>query len=75
MHLLLSALLATAAAPSERPLQVGPLRAAAGEALSGWLEVPDQLIFTWVNGMETTPKELDTALFRRLRDFHRKETA
>jgi antitoxin CptB len=43
--------------------------------LEGWLEVPDQLIFTWVNGMETTPKELDTALFRRLRDFHRKETA
>jgi len=40
-----------------------------------WLEVPDQQIFAWVNGMEMTPQEFDTALFRRLRDFHRKEKA
>jgi antitoxin CptB len=35
-----------------------------------WLEVPDQTIFTWVNGSQPAPAEIDTALFRRLRDFH-----
>ncbi|MET0873690.1 MAG: succinate dehydrogenase assembly factor 2 [Pseudolabrys sp.] len=45
------------------------------DELERWLEVPDQQIFAWVNGMEMTPQEFDTVLFRRLRDFHRKETA
>jgi antitoxin CptB len=35
-----------------------------------WLEIPDQQIFTWVNGSQPAPAEIDTALFRRLRDFH-----
>jgi antitoxin CptB len=35
-----------------------------------WLEVPDQQMFTWVNGSQPAPAEIDTALFRRLRDFH-----
>ena len=35
-----------------------------------WLEIPDQQIFTWVNGSQMAPAEIDTALFRRLRDFH-----
>jgi antitoxin CptB len=35
-----------------------------------WLEVPDQQIFTWVNGLQPAPAAIDTALFRRLRDFH-----
>ena len=35
-----------------------------------WLDVPDQQIFAWVNGMEATPVEFDTALFRRLREFN-----
>ncbi len=35
-----------------------------------WLEVPDLPMFTWVNGSQPTPPEVDTALFRRLRDFH-----
>jgi antitoxin CptB len=43
--------------------------------LERWLEVPDQQIFAWVNGTEMMPQEFDTALFRRLRDFQRKETA
>jgi antitoxin CptB len=43
--------------------------------LERWLEIPDQQIFAWVNGMEMTPQEFDTSLFRRLRDFHRKEKA
>jgi antitoxin CptB len=37
-----------------------------------WLDVPDQQIFAWVNGMEPTPAEFDTALFRRLSEFSNK---
>jgi len=35
-----------------------------------WLEVADQKIYSWVNGAAAAPPEFDTALFRRLRDFH-----
>ena len=42
--------------------------------LERWLDVPDQQIFAWVNGMEMLPANFDTALFRRLRDFHNKGT-
>ena len=38
--------------------------------LERWLDVPDQQIFAWVNGMEPTPTEFDTVLFRSLREFH-----
>jgi antitoxin CptB len=38
--------------------------------LEGWLEIPDQQMFAWVNGSEQPPGEVDTALFRRLRAFH-----
>lgn len=37
-----------------------------------WLEVPDQQIFAWVNGSQPVSGEIDTALFRRLCDFHYK---
>ena len=40
--------------------------------LERWLDVPDQQIFAWVNGMEQVPKSYDTALFRLLRDVHNK---
>jgi len=33
------------------------------------LEIPDQQMFAWVSGTETTPADIDTAMFRRLRDF------
>ena len=36
-----------------------------------WLEVPDQKIYSWVNGADPVPAEYDTALFARLRDFHK----
>jgi antitoxin CptB len=36
-----------------------------------WLEVPDLTMFNWVNGSQPTPAEYDTALFARLRDFHK----
>lgn len=42
------------------------------DELERWLDVPDQQIFAWVNGMKPAPAEFDTVLFRRLRDFHRK---
>jgi antitoxin CptB len=45
------------------------------DELETWLEVPDQQMFAWVNGSEPTPPELDTALFRRLLDFHRVTSA
>jgi antitoxin CptB len=36
-----------------------------------WLDIPDQQIFAWVNGSEPAPPQIDTALFRELRQFHR----
>jgi antitoxin CptB len=35
------------------------------------LDIPDQKMFAWLNGSETTPPEVDTALFRKIREFHR----
>jgi antitoxin CptB len=35
-----------------------------------WLDVPVQRIFAWVTGAQAIPPEVDTALFRKLRDFH-----
>lgn len=55
--------------------QLASLTEAELTELERWLEVPDQQIFAWVNGMEMTPQEFDTGLFRRLRDLHRKEKA
>src|SRR5690348_14407087 len=40
-----------------------------------WLDVPDQQIFAWVNGMESTPKEFETVLFRRLCEFNNRGDA
>jgi antitoxin CptB len=37
-----------------------------------WLDVPDQQIFAWVNGMEQVPPDYDTPLFRHLQSFHNK---
>ena len=34
------------------------------------LEIPDQQMFAWVSGAEIAPPDVDTPLFRRLRDFH-----
>lgn len=45
------------------------------DELERWLEVPDQQIFAWVNGMEPVPANYDTDLFHRLRDFHSKGPA
>ncbi len=55
--------------------QLSSLSEAELSELEGWLEIPDQQLVAWVNGMEPAPAELDTALFRRLRDFRGKESA
>jgi antitoxin CptB len=39
------------------------------------LEIPDQQFFAWVSGAETVSADYDTAMFRRLRDFHRDGSA
>jgi antitoxin CptB len=45
------------------------------DEIERWLDVPDQQIFAWVNGMEPVPSNYDTGLFRRLRSFHNKGAA
>jgi antitoxin CptB len=42
------------------------------DEVEGWLDIPDQQIFAWVSEAETTPAEIDTPLFRRLREFRGK---
>jgi antitoxin CptB len=34
------------------------------------LDAPDPEVYAWVAGDAETPADYDTALFRRLRDFH-----
>ncbi|HEY6023813.1 MAG TPA: succinate dehydrogenase assembly factor 2 [Pseudolabrys sp.] len=55
--------------------QLATLSEAELAELEGWLEIPDQQIFAWVNGMEAPPPEIDTSLFRQLRDFRGKGVA
>jgi antitoxin CptB len=49
--------------------QLASLNDAELTELERWLEVPDQQIFAWINGMAPPPPEIETELFRRLRDF------
>jgi antitoxin CptB len=55
--------------------QLASLSEAELTELEGWLEIPDQQMFAWVNGMEPAPPELQSGLFRRLRDFRGKGVA
>jgi antitoxin CptB len=50
--------------------QLGGLSEPELTEIERWLDVPDQQMFAWVNGMEPVPAEFDTGLFRRLREFH-----
>jgi antitoxin CptB len=34
------------------------------------LELPDQQVFEWISGAQPPPTDYDTALFRRMCDFH-----
>jgi antitoxin CptB len=49
--------------------QIGSLNDIELDEIDRWLEVPDQQIFAWVNGMEPVPAEYDTPLFLRLAQF------
>lgn len=42
------------------------------DVFESWLDIPDQLMFAWVNGAEPVPDDIDSALFQRLRDFDSK---
>jgi antitoxin CptB len=65
----------------EMDLVLGPFADARLKAMSDaeldeyerWLDIPDQQMFAWVNGSETPPPAIDTALFHRLRAFHHGE--
>jgi antitoxin CptB len=49
--------------------QIAALSAIQLDEVEGWLDIPDQQIFAWVSGQEPPPAEIDTPLFRRLREF------
>ena len=49
--------------------QMASLRDVELDEVERWLDVPDQQIFAWVNGMEPVPSAYDTPLFLRLRTF------
>jgi antitoxin CptB len=53
--------------------QIASLSETELDEIERWLEVPDQQIFAWVNGMEPVPSEYDTPLFLRLRNFNTKD--
>ncbi len=55
--------------------QIESLNDAELTELESWLEIPDQQMFAWVNGMEPAPPEIETGLFRRLRNFNGKGVA
>lgn len=40
------------------------------EELERLMEAPDRDVFSWVTGELAVPTNYDTAVFRRLRDFH-----
>ena len=35
------------------------------------IEVPDRDLFRWLTGEDATPENYDTAVYRRLKAFHR----
>ena len=54
---------------------IGELSDADVEALEWLGEVPDPDLYAWLSGERPVPPEYDTAMFRRLRDFHPAGTA
>lgn len=40
------------------------------DELERLMEMPDPLLYAWITGEQTVPADVDTALFRRMRDFH-----
>jgi antitoxin CptB len=50
--------------------QIATLSEAELDEFDAWLEIPDQQMFAYVNGSETPPADIATALFKRLCNFH-----
>jgi antitoxin CptB len=50
---------------------VGTLSEAELRAFEQLLDVPEPELYAWVTGEIAAPASHDTALFRRMRDFHR----
>lgn len=55
--------------------QLAGLSDAELDEYEAWLEIPDQLMFAYVNGAQPTPADVDAALFRKLLAFHSKDRA
>ena len=49
---------------------LGRLTESEVDELERLMEVPEPELLAWVMGQEPTPRAFDTALFRRMRDFH-----
>lgn len=41
------------------------------DAYEQLIEVPDPVLYGWIGDFDPVPAEFDTALFRRLKSFHR----
>jgi antitoxin CptB len=54
---------------------IGELSDAELDAFEWLSEFPDPDLYAWLSGARAVPAECDTALFRRLRDFHLAGTA
>lgn len=51
--------------------EIGGLSEAELDQFEALIEVPDRDLFKWLTGEAETPSNYDTAVWRRLRDFHR----
>jgi antitoxin CptB len=51
--------------------EIGNLSDAELDEFEALIEVPDRDLFKWLTGEVETPSNYDTAVWRRVRDFHR----
>ena len=51
--------------------EIGDLSEAELGLFEGLIEVPDRDLFRWLTGEDPVPENYDTAVFRRLKAFHR----
>lgn len=51
--------------------EIGGLSETELDEFEALIEVPDRDLFKWLTGEAETPSNYDTAVWRRLRDFHR----
>ncbi|MGC5779646.1 succinate dehydrogenase assembly factor 2 [Methylobacterium sp. NFXW15] len=50
--------------------EIGNLSESELDEFEALIEVPDRDLFKWLTGEAETPSNYDTAVWRRLRDFH-----